>query len=121
VSASGQGDEPAAPRRVELRVLGQTLALRTGAPPEYLRSLAGYIEERVAAIQRSGVRDSTTALLLAALDIADELFRAREDRVRGQQDVGSRLDALVSLLDSVTREPGPPGDARRARPAPRDA
>ncbi|MBI2218240.1 MAG: cell division protein ZapA [Candidatus Rokubacteria bacterium] len=101
-SAEGGGAGPAA--RVELRLLGQTLALRTQAPPDYLRSLAAYIEERVGTIHRSGVRDATTALLLAALDIADELFRAREDHARGEQDVRARIDSLVALLESASRD-----------------
>jgi hypothetical protein len=48
-----------------------------------------------------------TALTLAALDIADELFRAREDRTR-ETEMRARLGALVALLDEVAppvREP----------------
>lgn len=90
-----------APVRVELTLLGQTLAIRTDAAPDYLRSLVGYIEARVGALQRSGVRDPMIALSLAALDITDELFREREGRTRGEDDVRARLDALVALLHQV--------------------
>jgi cell division protein ZapA (FtsZ GTPase activity inhibitor) len=91
----------AEPERVELSLLGRTLAVRTEASPEYLRSLASYLEERVAELTRSGIRDPMTALSLAALDITDELFRSREDRTRAEGDVGERLTALVTLLDRV--------------------
>jgi cell division protein ZapA (FtsZ GTPase activity inhibitor) len=105
VSASSEGGGGAGPAaRVELKLLGQTLTLRTQAAPEYLKSLAAYIEDRVATIHRSGVRDSTTALVLAVLDIADELFRAREDHARGEQDVRARIDSLVALLESASRD-----------------
>lgn len=90
------------PARVELTLLGQTLTVRTEASPEYLRSLATYLEERVATIKRGGVRDANAALVLAALDITDELFRAREDVSRRDGDVTARLGALVSLLEKVT-------------------
>jgi cell division protein ZapA (FtsZ GTPase activity inhibitor) len=95
------------PRRIELNLLGQTLTIRSEAAPDYLRRLAKYLEERVAALKRSGVNDPLTALSLAALDITDELFRAREDKSRDEGDVGARLGALVALLEKVApREPG---------------
>lgn len=88
--------------RIELIVLGQTLTVRTEASPDYIRSLAKYLEERVATIKRGGVRDASTALTLAALDIADELFRARDDVTRREGDVSARLGALVTLLEGVS-------------------
>ena len=90
------------PARVELSVLGQTLTVRTEASEDYIRSLAEYLEERVATIKRGGVRDAHTALVLAALDIADELFRARDDVTRREGDVSARLGALVTLLEHAT-------------------
>ncbi len=91
-----------APRRIEFSLLGQTLTLRTTESRDYIVSLARYIEERVTSLKRSGVKDPTTALLLAALDITDELFKAREDGSRDQGDVGRRLSALVTILDKAT-------------------
>jgi cell division protein ZapA (FtsZ GTPase activity inhibitor) len=94
------------PRRIELNLLGQTLTIRSEAPPDYLRRLAKYLEERVGQLKRSGVKDPLTALSLAALDITDELFRSREDKTRDEGDVGARLGALVALLEKVTpRDP----------------
>ena len=90
------------PRRLELTLLGQTLTLKTEAAPDYVRSLARYLEARVETIRRSGVPDSSRAVLLAALDITDELFRVREDRERQAGDVGARLGVLVSLLEKAT-------------------
>ena len=97
-------------QRVELSILGQTLTLRTAASPEHLRALAAYIEERVAALRRSGVADPTRALILAALDITDELFRARDEHQRADaqrvDDLEARLGKLVAILERVT----PPTD-----------
>ena len=85
--------------RVELTILGHALTVRSEAPADYLRSLASYLEDRVATIRKGGVRDPETALILAALDIADERVRARDDVSRREGDVSARLGALVSLLE----------------------
>jgi len=95
-----------APKRVELTFLGQALALRTDASPDYVRKLAKFVEERVAELKRAGVKDPLKALSLVALDIADELFKTRDEKTRGAGDVGARLGALVALLDKATlKEP----------------
>jgi cell division protein ZapA (FtsZ GTPase activity inhibitor) len=89
-------------KRVELTLLGQALTVRTEASAEYVRSLARYVERRVETLKKSGVQDSTKALLLAALDLTDELFRARDDQERLPGEVGARLSALVTLLERAT-------------------
>lgn len=97
---SGQGEgAPQQARRIELTLLGQTFTLRTEASPDYLRSLVAHLEGRVETLRASGVHDPMRALALAALDITDELFRARDDRSRTAGDVGERLGVLVDLLE----------------------
>ncbi len=90
------------PKRVEFQLLGQTLTIRTAESADYIRALAKYIDERVTALKRSGVKDPLTALSLAALDITDELFKAREDQSQDEGDVGKRLSALVAMLEKAT-------------------
>jgi cell division protein ZapA (FtsZ GTPase activity inhibitor) len=91
-------------KRVELTVLGHNLTVRTSESAEYVRSLAAYLEERVASMKTGGVRDPGSALVLAALDIIDELFRGRDDVSKREGDVSARLDALVTLLERVTEK-----------------
>ena len=91
--------------RVELTLLGQSLTVRTEASDDYVHVLARYLEERVDTLRKSGVQDPTKALLLAALDITDELFRARQDKDKTAGDVGARLGALLTLLEQATPKP----------------
>jgi cell division protein ZapA len=106
MTAEGEGAPARESRRVEITLLGQTLTLRTEESPDYLRSLAAYLENRVQTLRQSGVNDPGRALMLAALDITDELFRAREDKTRQDGDVDTRLSALVEILDRLA--PGTP-------------
>jgi len=96
---------PNEPARIELTLLGQTLTVRSEADPAYLRSLAAFVEKRVTALQQGGVRDPMKALVLAALEIADDLHRAREEKTRDAGEVEARLGALVELLDRVAPDP----------------
>jgi cell division protein ZapA (FtsZ GTPase activity inhibitor) len=98
-------------KRVELTFLGTKLTVRTEAAPEYLQSLVRHLEDAVAQLRRGGIRDDTTALMLAALDVTDELFREREDKQRHEGAVDARLGALVTLLEQHT--PTPDGGERR--------
>ena len=94
--------------RVELSLLGQTLTVRTEAPPEYVRRLAAYLEERVTELRTAGIKDPLASLTLAALDITDELFRVREDKTRQDGDVDTRLGALVDILERLGPDTAPP-------------
>lgn len=90
-----------APARVELSVLGQKLSVRSAASADYLQKLAREVEDRAVAIQRGGVRDPMSALALAAIELADELQRLKDDQTREAGDVQARLDALVDLVRRV--------------------
>ena len=89
------------PTRVELTVLGEKITIRTAEDPAYLGSLATFVEERVRAMSAGG-RTQTTALVLAAIDIADELFKVRDEESRAAGDVDSRLRTLLSELEKAT-------------------
>ncbi len=88
----------AEPVRVELTVLGEGLSIRTSASPEYVRSLGRF--RRGARARPWGRRraPSRACSLLTALDIADELFRTRDEQTRRDGAVGARLGALLSEL-----------------------
>ena len=89
-------------QRVDIEILGQRYAIRSEAPPDHVRQLVAYLESRVSDIRGSAPpQDPTRFLVLAALDITDELFRLREDRSRAEGDASARVGALLELLDQV--------------------
>ena len=90
------------PARVELTILGQKLSVRSSAGAEYLKLLARDVEDRAVAIQRGGIRDPLSSLALAAIELADELHRLRDDQSKDTKTVSARHDALVDLIQKVT-------------------
>jgi len=89
-------------QRMDVEILGQRYAIRSEAPPDYVRQLVAYLEKRVGELKGSAAgQDPTRFLVLAALDITDELFRLREDRSKAEGDATARVRALLELLDQV--------------------
>ena len=92
----------AEPRRVDVEILGQRYAIRSEAPPDYVRQLVAYVEKRVQEVRGDAPgQDTTKVLVLTALDLTDELLRLREEQGKGDIDVTARLGALIKLLDAV--------------------
>jgi len=92
----------AEPRRVDVEILGQRYAIRSEAPPDYVRQLVAYVEKRVQEIRGDAPgQDPTKVLVLTALDLTDELFRLRDEQGKGDIDITARLGQLIKLLDAV--------------------
>ena len=90
------------PTRVDVEILGQRYAIRSGAPPDYVRQLVDYLESRVKEVRGEAAgQDPVKFLVLAALDITDELFRLRDDRARNDGDASARVAVLLRLLERL--------------------
>jgi cell division protein ZapA len=90
---------------VKVTIVGQELTIRSDASPEHTRDVAAYVDKTVRGIMNSGaVVESNRAAILAALQITDELFRARA----AQRD----LEESIQSLSSEVRRWLPP--AKRA-------
>jgi cell division protein ZapA len=78
---------------VKVTIVGQELTIRSDATPEHTREVAAYVDKAIRGIMNSGaVVESNRAAILAALQITDELFRARN----AQRELNASMDALSS-------------------------
>ena len=95
---------------ITVRIYGESYPLRTGEPSR-LEEIARYVDARMREVAASGKVVVTSKIaVLAALHIADELFRTRESapaRPEGD-DVDQRLAALVETLNRALAPP--PGE-----------
>jgi cell division protein ZapA len=63
---------------VRVQIFGEEYALRTDADPSHTRAVAAYLDQAIRTVVDSGaVVETHKAAILAALQITDELFRAR--------------------------------------------
>ena len=89
-------------RVVPVQIHGQRYPIRSSLEPEYVARLAGYVDEKIRAAGNSTpTGDSLRLAVLAALNIADELFRCREnDRTRDGQ-LAERAGEIERILDRI--------------------
>ena len=67
---------------VKVRIVGEEYSIRSEAPPEHTRAVAEYLDRAIRDVMSSGgVVESHRAAMLAALQITDELLKARQDAV----------------------------------------
>ena len=92
-------------RAVVVHIAGQRYVLRSDADEAYVQSLAGYVNERINEVQRSPRPVPSQSLaVLAALNIADDLFRERQRRSVLKERVRDKSRALLAYLDKEVGE-----------------
>jgi cell division protein ZapA len=89
-------------RIIPVEISGQRYPIRSSLEPEYVARLASYVDEKIrAAADATPTGDSLRLAVLAALNIADELFRCRESTDAREGRLAVRAGELERLLDSV--------------------
>lgn len=77
--------------RVTVEIWGQQVTLRTQNDPEYVQRLARFVDRRMDAIAQKNPRLSTSQVaLLAAINVADELFKSDAARGRKKKKQGEK-------------------------------
>ena len=82
---------------VKVRIIGEEYSIRSEAPPERVREVAEHVDRTIRQVMSGGVgavMESHRAAILAALQITDELFKAREEAA----EVDGALEAMASEL-----------------------
>ena len=97
-------------RLVTVEINGLRYPIRSHLDPSYVADLAAYVEEKMRqATRESPAGDTLKIAVLAALNIADECFRARAEESAQQTDLSARTRALERMLDlALAAEPGEP-------------
>jgi cell division protein ZapA len=89
-------------RTIPVQIQGQRYPIRTTLDAQYVARLAAFVDEKMrVAADTAPASDSLRVAVLAALNIADELFRLSEARDSRDGQLVERTEALERLLDSV--------------------
>lgn len=89
-------------RVIPVEIYGRRYPVRSSLEQEYVARLAAYVDDRMrAASDSTPSGDALRFAVLAALNIADELFRARETNAAQNGQIAERAVELERLLDRV--------------------
>jgi cell division protein ZapA len=87
---------------VSVEIHGQRYPIRSSLDPEYVARLARYVDEKMlAAAESTPTGDALRLAVLAALNVADELFRCRDANKARSGEIAARAGELERILDRV--------------------
>jgi len=87
---------------VPVKIFNQELRIRTDESPEYVREVARYVDAKIYEVVNSASATSPTkAVMLAALNITDELFREREKLRQLSEKVQQQSELLQKKIAEI--------------------
>ena len=87
-------------RIVTVEIHGQRYPIKSSLDATYVAELAAYVDEKMhMALKETPAGDTLKVAVLAALNIADEYFRALDEERRQNDQVADRAAQLERVLD----------------------
>jgi cell division protein ZapA len=87
---------------ISVEIHGHRYPIRSTLDQEYVGRLARYVDEKMrAAADSAPSSDALRLAVLAALNVADELFRCREGTLARNGELAERAGELERLVDRV--------------------
>lgn len=91
------------PNTQSVTIFGSEYKIR-GADPDYIQVVAAYVDGKMRELeQRLPAGTPTKLAILTSLNIADELFREREERTRMDNELKDRAKEMGRLLGESLR------------------
>lgn len=85
-------------KAVEVKIMGQKVVLRSDDEEQYIRKVAEYVDGKMQEVSNStGSKGKYSVAMLAALNIADEYHRLKDNH----DTVTARVDQLLERLTTV--------------------
>jgi cell division protein ZapA len=87
-------------KTIEVEICGQRYSVKGDADEAYVKRLAGYVEEQMKMLAQ-GMKTATMSKLavLAAINIAHQLFQAQQSHEQGQADLDRRAASLMESIE----------------------
>jgi cell division protein ZapA len=87
---------------VQVDIHGQRYAVRSDLDPQYINQLASFLDEKMQSASRElASADPLRIAVIAALNISDELHRARADKAGVEDRLQRRAVDIERLIDSA--------------------
>ncbi|MEW6675187.1 MAG: cell division protein ZapA [Nitrospirota bacterium] len=84
----------------EVYILGQKYTVKGDATEEHIKKLAAYVNEKLKEVYESSPNITPVkASILAALNIADELHRLKDEQENMTRHIEEKANTLATLFD----------------------
>ena len=84
----------------EVYILGQKYTIKGDEPEEYIRELASFVDGKLKEVYNAAPNITPVkATILAALDIADELFKMKNEQEELTKNIEEKTKTLASLFE----------------------
>ena len=94
-------------RQLRIDVLGTSFVIQSDESAEHLARLSSFVKDRIEEVKgRYSFADPLTVAVLAALNIADDMFKARDGRlpVGPAEEIEGVAERLISRIDDELLE-----------------
>ena len=85
---------------VTIKIFGENYRIKGVRDPEYIQELAIYVDKKMKEMAANNqITSSPKIMILAALNIADELYSSEKKNKIKNTAIKKRIDNLISLID----------------------
>jgi cell division protein ZapA len=87
-------------KTIDVEIYGQRYSIRGDADDAYIRRLAHFVDDHMRRLAE-GMKTATPSKLavLAAINLAHQLFEAEKKRVQGEADADRRMETLMESIE----------------------
>ena len=91
---------------VKVTIYGQEYTIKAPADASYIKNIAEYVDGKMREVQEELATPQVPAkvVILAAMNIADELFAAKRDRDQINGDVESKVSSLIEIVEEAIQQ-----------------
>jgi cell division protein ZapA len=83
-----------------VEIMGREFRIRGSADAQYVREIARYVDDKLREVsQGSSAAVSERVVVLAALNIADELFQLKRASSEEMANIAKKAESLLTMLD----------------------
>lgn len=87
--------------QVQISIFGQEYSVKAPADPDYIKKIGEYLDGKMREVQSgfSTTQSSTRIAILAAMNITDELFNARQSGESEDTEIEQKISSLIEIID----------------------
>jgi cell division protein ZapA len=91
---------------VKVTIYGQEYTIKAPADASYIKNIAEYVDGKMREVQEDLATPQVPAKvsILAAMNIADELFAEKRDRDQIKGDVESKVSSLIEIVEEAIQQ-----------------